>query len=294
MKKICKTFVISLLSIIMLSAFILGCSLNESNESAPGDDLKPLGDSRAALPPGYISIYDLQVEDVSMGGLTIWALGGNENDDGYSVYRWSFSVNAWQLIMGRYGIRISVRWDGNAVICDNQRNIYQYTGGSNWVPIYGKSATDVACGDGDLFVVGTDSNVWKWQQGTSWTNWGGGGNVYRIDYDDNVVWAINYQLDVVKTYYPNAWQYHSGQPWYISFTDIGCGGMENRVVALGEYVYDDVYRGVYDIQMNKIKWFYGSYESSIDIGDLYDGISYPSYTSCGREINGLTIFNTPW
>ena len=107
----------------------------------------------------------------------LWVVGNVAASNGYGVYR---CVNgAWAAVAGTGATRIDVDSVGRAWTVDSRGVVLRYA--TSWSQV-GTGARDIGIGlDGSVFVIGTDSAVYRWNGSTAWVKRSGAGAAISAD-----------------------------------------------------------------------------------------------------------------
>jgi len=153
---------------------------------------------------------------------TMWHVGSNREAGGHGIWRMTAGSKKWRKIPGS-GVRIACGADGNALVVNKQKNIYQYTG-RGWKQIRGK-ANDIAIGhDGTVWVIGNNTEgggfgIYK-NVGGKWKKIPGSAVRISVDPVGNA-WVVN-KHDRIYQHDGRRWKLESGRA-----KDIGVGGNGN-------------------------------------------------------------------
>lgn len=185
-----------------------------------------------------------EATDISVGADgTIWAIGSDERDGGYGIYR--FNGDSWDRHSGG-ALRIAVDPDGNPWVVNSDQDIFRWVDG-DWNKVPG-DATDIGIGaDGSVWVTGYDDEsvdfkIYRWN-GEDWDRVSGRGINIAVDASGNP-WIINSDGKIYRRT-GDDWQRLAGEG-----RDIGIGPTE-AVWIIGE---KEVSGGYSVYQLNGEEW----------------------------------------
>ena len=161
-----------------------------------------------------------QAIDISVSGVDrAYCIGANRTDGGgYGVWRWN--GGGWQAIGGA-GVRIAADRHGRAWIVNDQQRIWLYDRG-RWQKVKG-AATDIACGGGQIWIVGVTKRgdggygIWKLTGPGAWQRIPGSAVRIAVD-NQGQPWIVSANGRIYRWDGMN-WQQIPGQA-----RDIGAGG----------------------------------------------------------------------
>lgn len=155
--------------------------------------------------------------DIGMGANTLWSIGTQATQGGFSIYRWD--GKNWVDMKGA-GVKLDVDNKGFAWAITDKDEIYRYNN-SGWTKLSGL-AKDIGIGsDGSAWIIGSGATnggfeIFKFNNG-NWIKIPGGG--VRIDVDPKGnAWVISKDGDVFR-YVNNVWLSAPG----VKANDIGIG-----------------------------------------------------------------------
>jgi hypothetical protein len=127
-----------------------------------------------------------EARDIAAGAdSSVWAVGENR-----SLYKWNEDAYTWNQFSGSNGEMMAVTGGGTAWLVNADGNIYQRRG-NNWQQMPG-TAIDIAAGQDDVWIVGDNEAIYKWNESAfSWQQVSGS-NARRIAVaSDGRPWIIN-------------------------------------------------------------------------------------------------------
>jgi Tectonin domain len=173
-----------------------------------------------------------QTIDVGPEG-TVWCLGWNKVNGGYTIHRWTGSQ--WENIEGG-AVRLDVGPNGNPWVVNEYGEIFKWTG-STWQLMPGQ-ATDISIGaNGTVWCLGTGKanggyEIFRWN-GAAWEKMDGA--AVRIDVDRRgYPWAVN-EYAQVYSWTGSGWQFrpehkgkeitvdYDGTVWYLGTNGVPGG-----------------------------------------------------------------------
>lgn len=161
-----------------------------------------------------------QAVDIAVsGGDNAYCIGTNRTDGG-GYGAWSWTGSNWQAIGGA-GVRIATDRMGRAWVVNDQNRIWLYDRG-NWQKVSG-AATDIACGGGQVWIVGVTKRgdggygIWKLTGPGNWQRIPGAAMRIAVD-NSGMPWVVSASGSIYHWDGMN-WQSVPGQA-----RDIGAGG----------------------------------------------------------------------